>query len=40
MTWQAKTIVRILLLIATILADDEALKKELKTLATHISVAS
>jgi len=36
MTWQTKTVVRILMLVASILADDEALKKELKTLAMHI----
>ena len=40
MSWQTKTVVRILMLVASILADDEALKRELKNLANHISAGS
>ena len=40
MTWQTKTVVRILMMVAMMLADDEALKRELKHLATHISAGS
>lgn len=39
-SWQTKTVVRILMLVASILADDEALKRELKNLANHISAGS
>lgn len=40
MTWQTKTVVRILLLVAQILCDDEALRREVKTLATHVQAGS
>jgi len=39
MSWQQKTIIKILMLISLMLADDEALKKELRTLATHLQVS-
>ena len=37
MTWKEKTVIRILLLVAKMLAADEW-KAEIKELATHISV--
>lgn len=36
MTWQQKVIVRILLLVAVMLSDDESLKREIQQLSTHI----
>jgi hypothetical protein len=38
MTWKDKLIARLLLLLATMLADDPMLKDELHKIATHISV--
>lgn len=38
MTWKEKTIVRILLLVARMLAEDSELREELQNLANHISV--
>ena len=38
MTWREKTLARILLIIAVMLADDEPLKKEIRMLSTHITV--
>lgn len=38
MTWREKVVVQILLIIARMLADDEQVRREIKTLATHISV--
>jgi hypothetical protein len=37
-TWREHLIVRILLIIARMVAPSDALSAELKTLATHISV--
>jgi hypothetical protein len=37
MTWKQKTVIRILLIVAEMLADAEW-RKEVRTLATHISV--
>lgn len=36
MNWKQKTIVRILLVVARIVNDDEWLAEELKTLSNHI----
>jgi len=38
MTWKQKVVVGILLLIARWLTEDEWVRAEIKTLATHISV--
>lgn len=38
MTWKEKTIVRILLIIAKMLAEDPQTELEIKQLAAHVSV--
>ena len=38
MTWREKTIIRILMFIAGMMAESDEVKKELSNLATHISV--
>lgn len=38
MTFKEKTVVAILLLVARILCEDEAMSGEIKTLSTHIAV--
>lgn len=38
MTWREKTIVRILLIIATMLAEDATLAQEIRNLSSHVSV--
>lgn len=38
MTWREKCVVRILLLVARIVADDEALQTEIQHLSNHIGV--
>jgi hypothetical protein len=38
MTWAERTLARVLLLLATMLADDPEVRKELHAIATHISV--
>lgn len=40
MTWQQKVVVRILLLIAAIVSDDESLKREIQTLSMHIQATA
>jgi hypothetical protein len=37
MTWKQKTVVRILLMIARIISEDEALAADLQHLSNHIS---
>lgn len=38
MTWREQLIVRILLIVARMVADDSVLDAEIKTLANHVSV--
>lgn len=37
MSWKQKTVIRILMLIARMYAEDDDLKKQLETLACHLS---
>ncbi|HEY1462530.1 MAG TPA: hypothetical protein VGF44_03840 [Terriglobales bacterium] len=37
MTWKHKTGIRILLLVAEMMLEDSEIKKEIRSLATHIS---
>ena len=38
MNWREKTVARILLIVARLLADDPVIQKEIQNLSTHISV--
>ncbi len=38
LTWKEKTVIRILLLIANMLCEQDAIKLEIRSLANHISV--
>jgi hypothetical protein len=38
MTWREKTVIRILLIIAGLLAEDAALSREIQALANHVAV--
>jgi hypothetical protein len=40
MNWKQKTVVRILMIVARMVAEDEWLKDELKNLANHISIGT
>ena len=40
LTWRQKTVIRILMLVAHIVAEDADTKKELQAVANHISVWS
>ena len=40
MSWREKTVAKILLLVARMLADDPVVAKQIERLATEISVAS
>lgn len=37
MTWREQLLIKILLLVARIVADDPAIAREIQTLATHVS---
>lgn len=37
MSWRTKTVIRILLIVAKFINDDDNLNGELRTLATHIN---
>ena len=39
MTWKQKTIIRILLIIAGMLCEDDTLRRQVGELATHVSVS-
>jgi hypothetical protein len=39
LTWREKTLIRILLIVAAMFADETEVKRAVKELATHISVA-
>lgn len=40
MSWKQATIVRILMLVAKMYAEEDGLKKEIQDLANHLSVVS